>query len=103
MGGRGRASPDTSTEERLSAEPVEQVVPYVVIGHDTQLGGAIYPFLEQTGRAWRILSRPLDASANTRPADTFGLTEPTLRWVSSEGVSDLYVDGMSTEEFLKAT
>ncbi|MCI0731759.1 MAG: hypothetical protein L0332_34250 [Chloroflexi bacterium] len=103
MGGRGRASRDTSTEERLSAEPVEQVVSYIVIGHDTPLGGAIYPFLEQTGRAWHILSRPLNAPNDTRPADTFGLAEPTLRWVSAEGVSDLYVDGMSTEEFLKAT
>ncbi|MCZ7569325.1 MAG: hypothetical protein M5U01_12200 [Ardenticatenaceae bacterium] len=77
--------------------------PYARIAEDTPLGAAIYPFLEDLGRAWTIVAYDLDAEVAPREVDTFGLSEPTLRWVGDDGVSDLYVDGMTTEEFLAAT
>jgi hypothetical protein len=37
------------------------------------------------------------------PGHTLGRDRPTLRWVNGDQVSDLYVDGMDTEQFLAAT
>jgi len=101
MGGRGSSSPGNAV--RLS--PTElAALPYNVISYDDGRGGAIYPFLEQTRRAWRILTWPVNAADVTEPhpAHTFGLDAPTLRWVNGEQVSDLYVDGMTTGDFLEA-
>jgi hypothetical protein len=103
MGGRGAAS---SGGGYLSAAVVAEL-PYTVIDYDDPLGGATYPFLEQTRRAWRILTHPVGAVAEPHPAHTFGRDgqprPPTLRWVNGDQVNDLYVDGMNTEEFLAAT
>src|SRR5690606_13647717 len=74
---------------------------------DDALGGAVYPFLERTGRAWRLLTRPVSGTAGEEVAywsgHTFGQDRPTLRWVNGDQVSDLFVDGMDTEQFLAAT
>ncbi|MCA9992517.1 MAG: hypothetical protein KDE29_16125, partial [Anaerolineales bacterium] len=78
-------------------------LPYNVTSFDDDRGGATFPFLEQTGRAWRILTRPVQAPADPHPAHTFGLDAPTLRWVNGSQVSDLYVDGLTTAQFLAAT
>ena len=111
MGGRGAASAGTAV---LPAEILENL-PYNITSFDDQLGGAMYPFLEQTKRAWRILTWPVDETACPRegvgadphPAHTFskmGETRPpTLRWVSGSQVNDLYVDGVTTEQFLADT
>ena len=100
MGGRGAAS--TGGNGFLSPAELEKLS-YNVTSFDDKLGGATFPFLEQTQRAWRILTRPVDETAEPHPAHTFGLDRPTLRWVNGSQVSDLYVDGMTTEEFLEAT
>jgi hypothetical protein len=147
MGGRGAASPGGSGV-RVVAGPDGQPLPYNVTSFDDGLGGAIYPFLEQSGRAWHLVTRPAaevlgtwgantaaganignasiltnantgDANAGAggvagnetdeagsgavHPAHTFGQSQPTLRWVNGSQVSDLYVAGMDTEEFLAAT
>ena len=81
----------------------EPSAPYSVISPETALGGAVYPFLAQTGRAWRIVARPVDGQEEVAPADTFGQETPTLRWVNGDQVTDLYVDGMDTNQFLQAT
>lgn len=100
MGGRGSAQPG----QQVYLAPQEMAgLPYNVTSFDDQLGGATFPFLEQTQRAWRILTRPVDETAEPHPAHTFGLDCPTLRWVNGNQVSDLYVDGMTTEQFLAAT
>ena len=53
MGGRGAASAGGNG----ILPPVElEKLPYNVTGFDDPRGGAIFPFLEQTGRAWRILT-----------------------------------------------
>jgi len=75
-----------------------EALPYNVTGYDDSRGGAVYPFLEQTGRAWRILTRPVTDMSEPHPAHTFGLDAPTLRWVNGDQVSDLYVDGMTTQQ-----
>ena len=76
---------------------------YNAITYNTPLGGATYPFLEQTGRAWRILTHRVGEVVDYHPAHTFGMDSPTLRWVSGNSVTDIYVDNLTTEQFLEAT
>ena len=111
MGGRGAGSPGTaalagSVQAVLPADVLENL-PYNVTSFDDKLGGAVFPFLEQTKRAWRILTHPVGEPAEPHPAHTFGkmgeARPPTLRWVNGDKVSDLYVDGLTTEQFLEAT
>lgn len=100
MGGRGSSSPGNVA----FLTPAElEALPYNVTSYDDSRGGAVYPFLEQTNRAWRILTRPVADLSEPHPTHTFGLDVPTLRWVNGDRVSDLYVDGMTTDEFLGAT
>ncbi len=147
MGGRGSSSP-YSRKTAVGPGPDGQPLPYNVTSFDDGLGGAIYPFLEQSGRAWHLVTRPaaellgtwgasiedattpaeasIPTNANSsdastvaggaagdeadeadcgpvHPAHTFGQNQPTLRWVNGSQVSDLYVAGMDTEQFLAAT
>jgi hypothetical protein len=120
MGGRGAASPG-GTGMKMGVGATGEPLPYNVISFDDELGGAIYPFLEQSGRAWHLVTRPAadvlaaagaaggaagdetDEAGSSGPvhvAHTFGQTDPTLRWVNGDQVSDLYVDGMDSEQFL---
>jgi len=107
MGGRGAASGGTA----VLPEAILADLPYNVTSFNDDRGGATFPFLEQTQRAWRILTRPVDETATStgsvqappHAAHTFGLDAPTLRWVNGSQVSDLYVDGMTTAQFLEAT
>lgn len=99
VGGRGAASGG----EVVLPEAILADLPYNVTSFNDDRGGAPFPFLEQTGRAWRILTRPVDETAEPHAAHTFGLDAPTLRWVNGSQVSDLYVDGMTTAQFLEAT
>ena len=99
MGGRGAASGGTA----VFPEAILADLPYNITSFNDDRGGATFPFLEQTGRAWRILTRPVDETAAPHAAHTFGLDAPALRWVNGSQVSDLYVDGMTTAQFLAAT
>jgi hypothetical protein len=100
MGGRGSSSPGNVA----FLTPAElEALPYNVTSYDDSRGGAVFPFLEQTKRAWRILTRSVDSLSEPHPAHTFGLSSPTLRWVNGSQVNDLYVDGMTSEQFLAAT
>ena len=68
MGGRGAVSGSTATSATDGSRPrsVQAVLPgsiladlpYNVTSFDDDRGGATFPFLEQTQRAWRILTRP---------------------------------------------
>ncbi len=97
MGGRGAASSGTPY---LPPDVLEKL-PYNIASYDDKIGGAIYPFLEQTRRAWRILSQPAGVLDDPHPAHTYGQDAPTLRWVNGSQVNDLYIDGMDSEQFLK--
>ncbi len=100
MGGRGAKSKGWGGI--LPAAALADL-PYTITSFDDGLGGATYPFLEQTRRAWCILTHPVGEMSDPHPAHTYGLDEPTLRWVNGSQVSDLYVDGLTTEQFLTAT
>lgn len=99
MGGRGAASSGTA----VLPDTVLAGLPYNIASFSDDRSGAVFPFLEQTRRAWHILTRPVAETAAPHRAHTFGLDTPTLRWVNGSQVSDLYVDGMTTEQFLEAT
>ena len=114
MGGRGAGS-GTSVGTATSAGSVQAVLPadvlenlpYNMTSFDDKLGGAVYPFLEQTKRAWHILTHRVGEVVEPHPVHTFGKSgesrPPTLRWVNGDQVSDLYVDGLTTEQFLEAS
>ncbi|MCC6613311.1 MAG: hypothetical protein IT320_07515, partial [Anaerolineae bacterium] len=82
----------------------ESDLPYITItNQETPLGGAIYPFLEQTGRAWAVVSHDLDNSTSYPRTGTFGMSTPTLRYAKDGKIEDVFVDGMTTEQFLTKT
>ncbi|MGB7341029.1 MAG: hypothetical protein WBC91_19190, partial [Phototrophicaceae bacterium] len=64
------------------------------INRRTDLGGAVYPFLERLQQAWAIETRDLDSDTELLP---------TLRWVKDNKIVDLHVEDMTTSEFLEAT
>lgn len=74
-----------------------------LINQETPLGGAIYPFLEQTGRAWAVVSHDLDNPTPYPRTGTFGMSTPTLRYAKDGKIEDVFVDGMTTEQFLAKT
>src|SRR5712691_3801961 len=76
---------------------------YTVIDQETALGGAIYPFLEQTGRAWRVVESNVKEGASYPNPHTFSMDRPTLRYVNGQKIEDIFVDGMTTEQFQAAT
>jgi hypothetical protein len=66
-----------------------------IINTGTPLGGAIYPFLQRLERRWVIVRQSPESPVIYSKA-------PTLRWVNGE-ISDLYVEGMDTAQFLAAS
>lgn len=103
MGGRGAASNLTAVFPSIE----EQAYPYIITSFADKRGGATYPFLSDQQRAWHILTHPANDLSDPDPAHTFSrdrnLASPTLRWVNGDKVNDLYVEGMSTEQFLDAS
>src|SRR2546429_4468867 len=73
---------------------------YHVITSETPLGGAIYPFLEATGRQWSQITHPLAQEIAYPNVATLAMETPTLRWVNGPHVSDVFVDSLTTEQFL---
>ncbi len=94
----------TPSNDPVSAESQHGLPPsepaYHVITSETPLGGAIYPFLEATGRAWSQITRPLAQEIPYPTAATFTMETPTLRWVNGPNVIDVFVDGLTTEQLL---
>jgi|GEM_PF-3331113 len=96
----------SAVSDQASAAPAtpaqdESELPYVtLINQETALGGAIYPFLEQTGRAWAVVSHDLEDPTSYPRSGTFGMSKPTLRYVKDGKIEDVFVDGMPTEQFL---
>ncbi|MBN1121812.1 MAG: hypothetical protein JXJ17_12090 [Anaerolineae bacterium] len=110
MGGRGSRAPTLPEPLRLPLAPVHQPPPdpdtyqYVAISsRDLTPGGPHYAFLENLGREWTIVTHDLDAIEDVHPYHSFGMAQPTLRWVKDNKVVDLYVDGMTTGDYFAAT
>ncbi|MEO1664996.1 MAG: hypothetical protein AAFU54_10180 [Chloroflexota bacterium] len=99
MGGRGQRSQMTIGWEVVS----ELERDYELITQNDTVGRAVYPFLDMTGRAWSLTTHPAGESVSYHETDVFGLLEPTLRWVNGDNVVDLFVDGMTTADFLETT
>lgn len=70
-----------------------------MINRNTNRGGKQYPFIEQCGREWSIIVHPVDEELGIDPQYTLGMAEPTLRWVNGDQVIDVYIDGLSQEQF----
>jgi hypothetical protein len=108
----GSAATNTATENSapssatvITAAPLNEAdLPQItVINQETVMGGAIYPFLEQTGRAWAVVAQELDNPTSYPRTGTFGMSQPTLRYVKDNKIEDVFVDGMNTEDFLAKT
>ncbi len=66
--------------------------------------GTHYPLLDGLNRHWYIITQELDQLDEAiNPHFTFGLPEPTLQIVHDDGVTSLYVDGLTQEEFCQRT
>ncbi|MEZ4641740.1 MAG: hypothetical protein R3E31_03185 [Chloroflexota bacterium] len=108
MGGRGMVSSAGNALRppfwwgRGGGAVKEAALPYTVISPETALGGAIYPFLARAGRAWRLVAQPVAEMGEIPAQQRFGQETPTLRWVNGDQVTDLYMDGMDTAQFLAA-
>jgi hypothetical protein len=80
----------------------EGELPYELQGRGDFPSGRTYALLESTGRDWRIITRPADEfdqfAENT--ADRFGMDRPTLSWAKDGKAVHIYVDGMTTQDFL---
>src|SRR5258707_1451797 len=85
-----------------SSQP-DSPLEYTIIDQETAMGGAIYPFLENTGRAWRIIESNVKDPAEYPNPHTFGMADPTLRYVNGSKVEDTFVDGLTTQELLART
>ncbi len=96
---------ETVSVETMPPAPIdESLLPQVtIINQKTALGGAIYPFLEQTGRAWTVVAQELENPTPYPRTGIFGMTQPTLRYVKDNKIEDVFVDGMTTEQFLAKT
>ncbi len=110
MGGRGSTAPDLPEALRLPLAPVHPLPPaldtyqYVAISsRELPPGSPHYAFLEGLGREWTIVTHDLDSDEPVHPYHSFGMAEPTLRWVKDNKVVDLYVDGMAAEDYFAAT
>jgi len=114
MGGRGSSAPIIPDELRLPVEEVSSSLrftppepgshEYIAIrSADLATGGAHYPFLEKLGREWTLVTHDLDSIEEVHPHHSFGMKEPTLRWVKDNKVVDLYVDGMTTQDYFETT
>ncbi|MCI0396465.1 MAG: hypothetical protein L0332_07175 [Chloroflexi bacterium] len=79
MGGRGGIGPG-SAPPYFSPAALE-ALSYTITSFTGRLGGATFPFLEQTGRAWHILTRPVDEPA--APTRRIPLAWPSLRYAGS--------------------
>ena len=76
--------------------------PYELQGRGDFGSGRTYSWLEATDRDWRIITRPaneFDVFAEDA-RDRFGMEKPTLSWAKDGKAVHIYVDGMSTQDFL---
>ena len=107
MGGRGTTAPPArpvlACEQVLLDGQMEVERSYERISRESLVGQASYAFLERCGRNWTVLTKDVTDSSPYDPGDSFGLAQPTLRWVNGSNIIDLFVDGMTTEDFLTAT
>lgn len=114
MGGRGASAPDLPEQLRIALPKPEpgsgRIFPpdpdtyhYVAISSRDLSSGPHYPFLENLGRQWTLITHDLDTIEAVHPYHRFGMEQPTLRWVKDNKVVDLYVDGMTTEDYFAAT
>lgn len=77
---------------------------YNILNNKTPLGGAEYPFLARLGVNWSLITQSVkEPQPHAATPATFYQTQPTLRWVSDNSLHDLFVEGMTTAEFLRAT
>ncbi|NDJ35745.1 MAG: hypothetical protein GYB64_13870, partial [Chloroflexi bacterium] len=110
MGSRGIFAPPVAPWLRIALRPVHQPPPdpdtyrYVTLSsRDRPPGGPHYPFLEDTGREWTLVTQDLGSTEEVHPYHRFGMDAPTLRWVKDDKVIDLYIDAMRTEDYLAAS
>lgn len=108
MGGEGTPSPRSKgplvpfrEAVPLPPDPLEEG--YVVINRNSDRGGKQYPFIEQLGREWSIVVHPVDEEIAIDPQYTLQMSEPTLRWINGGNYVDVYIDGLSQEQFEQLT
>ena len=92
---------DSDHERQL--QPAPSSPEYTVITAGTELGGATYPFLETIGHEWSIVTRHITTPSLAASPETLEMTRPTLRWVNGQHIVEVFVDGLTSEQFFQAT
>lgn len=106
MGGGGTSSPVGISMgplipfHELTPEPPDPLEEgYTVINRNSKLGGKRYPFIEECGREWSIVIHPNDETLDIDPAYKLEMEKPTLRWINGDDYIDVYIDGLTREQF----
>ena len=105
MGGRGASSVEFEEwlkQERERRKAFKPDTKYNYTTSDELPAGADHAFFSSTDRAFTLVTYSTNDDPNELgflPEHTFGQPEPTIRWMSDGQVNDVYVMGMSSEEF----
>lgn len=97
------------TNQLLQPLPVTQDTPNITfVDYNTARAGASYPFLDALDRRWRIIgiktgTSPEEIQNTVAANDRFNMDKATFFYVKDGRVEYLFIDGMNTEEFLKAS
>lgn len=77
---------------------------YTIITPHDETAGAMRHYLKAF-KEWRILARPAheQVSRYTSLSHTYGMAEPTLTWVSSGQIRELYIPGVDSDKFRQKT
>ena len=98
----GEYRPIPDDDPQLERERDGGEKPYEVQSRGDFINGRGYALLDKTGLEWRVITRPASEMAvfAEDPADRLGMEKPTLAWSKDGKAVQIYVDGMSTEQFL---
>ena len=84
----------------------KQELKYNYVSSEELPAGADHAFFSDTGRGFTIITYSTEddpQELGLLPEHTFGADKPAARWVSDGQVNDVYLNGMTTEEFLDAS
>lgn len=70
----------------------------MIINSKTPLGGATYPFLDRLSKKWFLQSWDIDEDS----PQLYDVPK-CLRWINGDHVTDLYIEGLDTADFLEQT
>lgn len=109
MGKRGGMSipfDEYVAQQELWRQQYKPNLKYNYISSEELPAGADHAFFSETGCGFTIITYSTEDDPQTLgllPEHTFGQDKPAIRWVSDGQVNDVYLNSLSTNEFLEAS